>query len=434
MSNSSGKTGKTMELASYIYAAWAYEVAHQDSNTVDFDASLAMSKDLEPLDLQLSKLAQTWRTRMLAPLAIANTILLSTAIPAIAANAPEAAVNMAPWCSSLYLCDTGYVLEVQKLLVSRGYSITIDGVYGRETKQAVIDFQKTQTNLNADGIPGAQTIALLRSAVSSSPSPNAPINPSIRPNPQSPPPITVRPNDPAKAAMGSEVGNLQILLKRRGFYEGEVDGVIGRSTTIAVAKAQQAYGLAADGFAGPLTMQALLAGGTNVALAQPAFSQLPQPETIKDIQKSLKERGFYDGVVDGIYGLRTKNSILKAQLAYGQVATGEFTPALLNALQSQGWRSPTATSSPPPTSTPAQPPQTNNPANPPPIPPPQANASTNVPSVNPTANKSSINPNINVNFNISPRLTPNITLPSMDGSNANGLAPVSGQNAPISPI
>ncbi len=120
----------------------------------------------------------------------------------------------------------------------------------------------------------------------------------------------------------SEVGNLQILLKQRGFYEGEVDGVIGQSTTAALIKAQQAYGLIADGFAGPLTMRALLAGGTNVPLAQPAFNQLPQPQDVANIQRLLQERGFYDGFLDGIYGARTKSSILKAQMAYGQTATG----------------------------------------------------------------------------------------------------------------
>ncbi len=430
-----------MELASYIYAAWAYEEAHQGSDAVNFDANfdadLAIDADLElpsflPNLLKGTKLPKNWQMRMLALVAIANIIASHTA-PAIA-YAPEPAVNMAPWCNSLYLCNTSYMLEVQRLLTQRGYKIAIDGVYGKQTKQAVIDFQKTQTNLKADGIPGQQTIALLRSTtppITRTP----PQNPAIPPNPPLSPPITVRPN-PANAGLAqgindpmrspiSEVGNLQILLKRRGFYEGEVDSVIGRSTTAAIVKAQQAYGLTADGFAGPLTMQALLAGGTNVPLAQPAFNQLPQPEDVAKIQKLLQDRGFYEGLIDGVYGTRTKSSILKAQLAYGQTATGELTPALVNSLQSQVLRSPVTTAANPnPSATPTSPPQSNNPANPPPIPTPNTNV--------PNANLPAISPNINVNFNISPRLTPNIVPPIViNGNNSNGQAPVSGQNAPI---
>lgn len=421
-----------MELASYIHAAWAYEEAHQGSSAVDFD----VDKDVDLPDFfKVINLPKTWQIRIVALIAIANIIVIHTA-PAIA-YAPESSVNMAPWCNNLYLCDTSYMLEVQRLLARRGYGITIDGVYGRQTKQAIIDFQKTQPNLKADGIPGQQTIALLRGTMPPI-TRTSPQNPAIPPNPPlSPPispPITVRPNpansglaqginDPMRSPI-SEVGNLQILLKQRGFYEGEVDGVIGRSTTAAIVKAQQAYGLTADGFAGPLTMRALLAGGTNVPLAQPAFNQIPQPEEVAKIQKLLQDRGFYEGALDGFYGARTKSSILKAQLAYGQTATGELTPALLNALQSQVLRSPITTATNPNPSAPTSPPQSNNPANPPPIPTPN----TNVPSANLPANS----PNINVNFNISPRLTPNIVPPVViNGNNANGQAPVSGQNTPI---
>jgi peptidoglycan hydrolase-like protein with peptidoglycan-binding domain len=434
-----------MELASYIYAAWAYEEAHQGSNALDFDAGLAMDKNLDLPDLVgLAKLPHNWQIRMIALLAIANSIAIHAA-PAIAANAPEPAVNTAPWCNNLYLCDTSYMLEVQKLLAQRGYGVAIDGVYGGETKQAVTDFQKNQTSLKADGIPGQQTIALLRSAGSSSKSSpssasKSPINPSpnpqFQPNSQISPPIAVPPITISKSnsAIDSEIGNLQLLLKQRGFYEGAADGLVGRSTTNAVIKAQQAYGLIPDGFVGPLTIRALLSGGADQPVSQQPFSKLPNAKDVRDIQELLQARGFYNGIPDGIYGTQTKDSILKAQLAYGQTATGESTPALVTALQLQNWRSPTANSTAvnlPPTTAPPQPPQSNNPANPPPIPNPNTNPNTNVPANIPSANMPSINPNINVNFNTSPRMTPNIIPKVINGINANGQAPSSGQNAPI---
>ncbi|MEI6063753.1 MAG: hypothetical protein WCQ26_04115, partial [Pseudanabaena sp. ELA748] len=58
-------------------------------------------------------------------------------VPAIGAHVLEPSVNVAPWCNNLYLCDTNYMLEVQTLLVQRGFAVgDIDGVYGRYTKQA----------------------------------------------------------------------------------------------------------------------------------------------------------------------------------------------------------------------------------------------------------------------------------------------------------
>ena len=272
----------------------------------------------------------------------------------MAAHLLEPSVNVAPWCNNLYICDTSYMLEVQTLLAQRGFAVgEIDGVYGRYTKQAVIDFQKTQADLVADGIPGDKTLTLLRNTLVSQPvSPQQP-NPttarptgkiSDRPSPsssQSPNQqiVIVRSNNPQVSSpqqpVLSEIGNLQILLKQRGFYQGEIDGQLGQPTTNAILKAQQAYALSQDGFVGPLTIRALLAGGNNLPLTQPAFPRLPLPQDVLAIQTLLKERGFYDADLSSLYNIQTKASILKAQLAYGQSATGDLTPDLLTALKAQ---------------------------------------------------------------------------------------------------
>jgi peptidoglycan hydrolase-like protein with peptidoglycan-binding domain len=125
------------------------------------------------------------------------------------------------------------------------------------------------------------------------------------------------------------------LLKQRGFYQGEIDGQKGQSTTDAISKAQRAYGLTADGFAGPLTIRALLAGGNDIALTQPMFPRSPKNEDVLEIQKLLKERGFYDQALNGLSNLQTKASIFQAQLAYAQPATGESSPELITALKAQ---------------------------------------------------------------------------------------------------
>ena len=343
-----------MELAAYIYDAWAYEQANQgaaERNLLTCDELDADEYQSNKLDLNFAAMKQ--QAYLLSAIAFTSLSGLSWNLaPAMAAHFLEPAVNVAPWCNQLYICNTSYMLEVQTLLAQRGFAVgEIDGVYGRYTKQAVIDFQKTQANLVADGIPGEKTLALLRNSSVSKPlvsqRPNQTteiITTSDRPNPsssQSPNQtiVIVRSNNApvsnSQQPVISEIGNLQMLLKQRGFYQGEIDGQLGQTTTNAVLKAQQAYALAQDGFVGPLTMRSLLAGGNNLPFTQPALPRLPTTQDVLAIQTLLKERGFYDADLSGLYNIQTKASILKAQLAYGQAATGDLTSDLLTALKSQ---------------------------------------------------------------------------------------------------
>jgi hypothetical protein len=128
--------------------------------------------------------------------------------------------------------------------VKKGFDVgELDGVYGRYTKQAVIDFQKSQKNLVVDGIPGEKTLALLRnsSGVASttlkSAEQNTPNNSQINSQPiNSQPsnqnnnqtnsngsdrneqrvkePVIVTNNNPQITESG-DMGNLQMLLKQR---------------------------------------------------------------------------------------------------------------------------------------------------------------------------------------------------------------------------
>lgn len=51
--------------------------------------------------------------------------------------------------------------ELQDLLASNGHKLKVDGIYGDETRSAIVAFQKAN-RLTADGIAGAVTMALLR--------------------------------------------------------------------------------------------------------------------------------------------------------------------------------------------------------------------------------------------------------------------------------
>ncbi|NUN64110.1 peptidoglycan-binding protein [Pseudanabaena biceps] len=354
-----------MELAAYIYDAWAYEQANQESIDIDLITCDQLNEHSNRRDcICLTNPSKNFtdlkrNVSAIAAIALAGFSNLSVNLaPATAAYLLEPSVNIAPWCNNLYLCDTGYMLEVQTLLSQRGFAVgEIDGVYGRYTKQAVMAFQKTQPNLVADGIPGENTLRLLR-------------NFSVRyaqTAPQTAPQITQSPNrslvivrstnpqnnqliNPQNPEL-DEVGNLQLLLKRRGFYRGEIDSQQGSTTTNAILKAQRAYGLPEDGFAGPLTIQSLLAGGNNVPFTQPAINRLPNPVDVLQIQTLLQERGFYNGELNGSYNTATRSSIYDAQLAYGQKATSDLSPELINALRGQDMNQSLtfnpATSSPP---------------------------------------------------------------------------------------
>ncbi|MEW5859550.1 MAG: peptidoglycan-binding domain-containing protein [Cyanobacteriota bacterium] len=58
-------------------------------------------------------------------------------------------------------------------------------------------------------------------------------------------------------SQGAEVSELQAALKLLGYYNGDVNGVYGENTAIAVSRFQQAAGLAPDGIVGTETWKRL---------------------------------------------------------------------------------------------------------------------------------------------------------------------------------
>lgn len=88
-----------------------------------------------------------------------------------------------------------------------------DGIFGNGTKNAVIRFQRAY-GLSADGIAGKNTIN----------------------------------------KMNSVATQLQKDLNSLGYNCGTADGILGNNTVNAIKKFQRAYGLSADGIAGPQTM------------------------------------------------------------------------------------------------------------------------------------------------------------------------------------
>lgn len=196
-------------------------------------------------------------------------------------------------------------------------------------------------------------------------------------------------------SQGSDVSEVQALLRLLGYYTGTVDGVYSESTAAAVSNFQKSAGLTADGIVGPATWQRLLPSSSQaIALTdtrspvsatsfpQPTPSQsapptTPQPATsdtrpapsdspsaspaapetpsatpetaprevtlpilrrgdrgpaVIQLQERLKAINLYPGEVDGIFGEGTESAVEAAQKDAGLTADGVVGPATWQAL------------------------------------------------------------------------------------------------------
>ncbi|WP_303740621.1 peptidoglycan-binding protein [Lutispora saccharofermentans] len=137
------------------------------------------------------------------------------------------------------------VYTIQTKLKNWGYTgAAPDGVYGSNTKSAVMYFQ-SKNGLVADGITGYWTLLKLGMAE---------INSTLK-----------------IGSRGASVANLQASLNNKGFSAGSADGIFGYKTQNAVIGFQKANGLTPDGIAGPITQTKLsYSNGNATAAATPS--------------------------------------------------------------------------------------------------------------------------------------------------------------------
>ena len=128
--------------------------------------------------------------------------------------------------------DNGTTIkQVQQKLKNLGYyNDNADGIFGQNTKNAVIKFQKAK-GLTADGIVGNATLSALGLGSNDA---------------------TLRQGD-----QGTKVKQVQQKLKQWGYYTGNADGIFGEDTKKAVIKFQKNNDLPADGIVGAKTFAAL---------------------------------------------------------------------------------------------------------------------------------------------------------------------------------
>ena len=123
-----------------------------------------------------------------------------------------------------------FVYLLQFILNEYGYNLTVDGIFGSRTLNAVRDFQRNNS-LSVDGLVGANTWRTLLTL---------PPYPLLR-----------------EGYRGAYVTLLQQLLESNLYPVGGIDGIFGSRTLSAVRAFQGANNLAVDGLVGNNTWNAL---------------------------------------------------------------------------------------------------------------------------------------------------------------------------------
>lgn len=141
------------------------------------------------------------------------------------------------------------------------------------------------------------------------------------------------------------VRSMQYQLKRKGYYNGSVDGKFGPATRKAVVKYQNAIGITADGKPGDRTLTALYEGVRAINQdrnSERNYNTNPvNPRTLYygcsgtrvcNLQKALREVGCYKGAIDGTYGDLVYDAVCKYQRQKGLKVDGMAGPKTLASL------------------------------------------------------------------------------------------------------
>ncbi|MDO6658271.1 peptidoglycan-binding protein [Anaerobacillus sp. 1_MG-2023] len=200
------------------------------------------------------------------------------------------------------------VTDLQSKLKAKGYyTYNVDGIFGQITKKAVQDFQKAK-GLSQTGVADSKTLsALSESGDGAKPTSG----------------LTV-------GSRGSAVTNLQQLLKDRGYYSYNIDGIFGSITQKAVKEFQSIVGLQATGIADDKTIDALKSRSQ-----QETSTVLKVGSTgsaVTDLQNKLKKAGTFHVEATGYFGPVTEKAVKDFQKAKKLQVTGTATKETMNAL------------------------------------------------------------------------------------------------------
>jgi spore cortex-lytic enzyme len=123
---------------------------------------------------------------------------------------------------------------------------------------------------------------------------------------------------------GAEVIQIQTKLRQWGYYSGNIDGIYGPETYRSVIAFQRKNGLVVDGKVGSQTRKAL---GIVAVTTAGKYNQ-----TVRNAQQKLRQWGYYNGSVDGIYGPKTYEAVTSFQRKNGLKVDGIIGPNTRKAL------------------------------------------------------------------------------------------------------
>ncbi|MBU7583800.1 MAG: peptidoglycan-binding protein [Nostoc sp. TH1S01] len=193
----------------------------------------------------------------------------------------------------------------EKLRVAGYYYGNATGIFGPITEESVKRFQEAY-KLNVDGIVGPATLSKLP--------PSGVGYGNEAPQRQAADKDNLRMGD-----RGEAVRVLQEQLIKAGYLQGEPNGYFGSYTSDAVRRFQADNYLAASGIAGPTTRARLYS----------KVSKAPKSDfSVLEIQRRLRDKGFYKGKLNGVMAEDTRKAIKQAQEFYGvslsDIRSGRF--------------------------------------------------------------------------------------------------------------
>ena len=205
------------------------------------------------------------------------------------------------------------VRKLQQKLKDLGYLTgSADGKFGVATEAAVIAFQKNN-NLTADGKAGVATLNKLYSGTAKKyPGTQSKLDDGGTSGRDTSDIGSTGYITLEKGSTGTQVRTLQKRLKELGYYNGSVDGSYGESTMASIMAFQMRNNLTVDGKAGPATQRVLY--GSKSDINYPSIRMGDEGKSVKNLQYTLYELGYYDGSIDGKYGQTTADAVRAFQI------------------------------------------------------------------------------------------------------------------------
>jgi peptidoglycan hydrolase-like protein with peptidoglycan-binding domain len=301
-------------------AALARDLADEETWQLSLGRSRARRRAAELYFVPASSRAKRMSLGALAALTVGPTASIASGAGTSASTGPEAATTTE---HTISLSEGEEGRQVEMLQSALG-GVSVDGVYGPETEEAVKSFQASH-GLSVDGIAGPETLAALRGGSGSLSASVASVSPTG----------SATTHDAVNESGAGAVERLQSALKL------PVDGNFGPETEAAVRRLQSRHGLAVDGVVGPATWNVLGVNGqeelTPPASALPAHHSHHHTASIASVGSEPEGEAGGDAVerlqkalkisTDGEFGPETEAAVKRLQTRHGLTPDGVVGPA-----------------------------------------------------------------------------------------------------------